>query len=183
MRTLLVLLATACTTSPHPARSTPTPIVAPSPGQPPTPIVAPSPQAPTPIACQLTKPSPTPELSWMKQPVADWLRSHDPAVVPPHCKDPFVTADPAFDAWYAGAIRRLTRIPCDELDTRLITYRGAAFGTGARINRRALPPTGSGMNTCYPSEGPSLTFGVDATGAITCVIPVIEDGPSGICLG
>lgn len=137
-------------------------------------------------ACRLTKPSPTPELTWMKQPVADWLRGHDAAKVPPYCSgpgSPTSPRDPAFDAWFSSALRTLARLSCEELDARLITFRGASFGTGARVLRRELPPSGSGPNRCYASEGPSLTFGVDDTGAVTCVIPTIDDGPSTICLG
>jgi hypothetical protein len=80
-----------------------------------------------------------------------------------------------------GALRTLARLSCDELDARLITFR-ANFEKGARVNRRQLPPTESGFDRCYPSEGPSLTFGVDDTGAVTCVMPTIDDGPDTTCL-
>lgn len=177
----LVLLATACSQPPNrprPAHSD----VPRSNNQHATTL----PSATPPLAaCRLTKPSPTPELTWMKQPVADWLRRHDATKVPPYCSGPGILAsprDPAFDAWFSGALRTIARLSCDELDARLITFRGASFGPGARVLRRELPPTGSSLNRCYPSEGPSLTFGVDDTGAVTCVMPTIDDGPSTICL-
>lgn len=177
----LVLVATACTSatkrprSPHVEAPQQNTMVEPrGPGD-----------VPPPTDCHLTTPSPTPELTWMKQPVADWLRARNPAEVPPYCSGPGIPTtpqDPAFDAWFSIAMRTLARLPCEELDARLITFRGANFGTGARFLRRELPPTGSARDRCFPSEGPSLTLGVDAAGAITCVMPAIEDGPSAICL-
>lgn len=184
----LVLLAAACRQTPNRPRPPHSDVprsnnqnVTTLPAATPPPLLAATPPL---AACRLTKPSPTSELTWMKQPVADWLRGHDAAKVPPYCSGPGLRAsppDPVFDAWFPGALRTIARLSCDELDARLITFR-ANYGTGARVLRRELPPTGSSRNRCYPSEGPSLTFGVDDTGAVTCVIPTIEDGPGSICL-